>query len=103
MPRYPHRITSRGYFKEASRAVSTGIGLVVDGFWRLGGGKRINWELGLIFGGNNKTADVSWKFDLEYEFGLVELSSISVLAIEFFMAVGVYEIRLFTPIVVAVW
>ncbi len=45
-----------------------GVGPVVTGLWRLGGGRKLNWEFGAILGTNNDTADVNWKFNLEYEF-----------------------------------
>ena len=45
-----------------------GVGPVVTGLWRLGDGKKLNWEFGAILGTNNDTANVNWKFDLEYEF-----------------------------------
>ncbi len=45
-----------------------GLGPVVNGLLRLGDGEKLNWELGAIFGANNDTSDVTWKFNLEYEF-----------------------------------
>lgn len=45
-----------------------GLGPVVTGLWRLGDGNKLNWEFGAILGANDDTADVSWKFNLEYEF-----------------------------------
>jgi len=45
-----------------------GFGPILTGLWRLGGGRKLNWEVGAILGTNQDTADVSWKFNLEYEF-----------------------------------
>ena len=45
-----------------------GIGPVLTGLWRLGDGKKLNWEFGAILGTNNDTADVNWKLNIEYEF-----------------------------------
>ncbi len=45
-----------------------GIGPVATGLWRIGQGKKLNWEFGAILGTNSDTADVNWKFNLEYEF-----------------------------------
>ncbi|MBL4761118.1 MAG: hypothetical protein JKY93_00290 [Gammaproteobacteria bacterium] len=45
-----------------------GIGPVITGLQRFGGGKKLNWEFGAIFGTDDDTADVNWKFNLEYEF-----------------------------------
>ena len=45
-----------------------GIGPVMTGLWRFGGGKKLNWEFGAILGTNNDTADVNWKLNFEYEF-----------------------------------
>ena len=45
-----------------------GIGPVMTGLWRFGGGKKLMWEIGAILGTDNETPDVSWKFNLEYEF-----------------------------------
>ncbi len=52
------------YQSEASQ----GIGPVVNGLWRLDRGRKLNWTAGIILGTNNDTADVNWKFNLEYEF-----------------------------------
>jgi hypothetical protein len=45
-----------------------GIGPVVNGLWRLEGGKKLNWGFGVIVGTKSDTPDVNWKFNLEYEF-----------------------------------
>jgi len=45
-----------------------GVGPVLTGLWRLGSGRKLNWEFGAILGTNQVTADVNWKFNLEYEF-----------------------------------
>ncbi len=45
-----------------------GIGPVVNGLWRMGRGKKLNWEFGAILGTDSDTADINWKFNLEYEF-----------------------------------
>lgn len=45
-----------------------GIGPVITGLWRAGGGKKLNWEFGAILGTGNDSADVNWKLNLEYEF-----------------------------------
>lgn len=47
---------------------SSGIGPIITGLWRFGVGNKINWEFGPIFGLKSDTADVSWKFNLEFEF-----------------------------------
>jgi hypothetical protein len=47
---------------------SQGIGPVMTGLWRFGGGTKLNWNFGAILGTNNDTADVNWKLNLEYEF-----------------------------------
>jgi hypothetical protein len=45
-----------------------GIGPVLTGLWRGGGGRKLYWEFGAILGTNRDTADVNWKLTLEYEF-----------------------------------
>ena len=45
-----------------------GIGPVLTGLIRTGQGKKLNWELGVIFGTGKETADTNLKFNLEYEF-----------------------------------
>lgn len=47
---------------------TTGMGPLLTGQWRLGGGQNIMWEFGSIFGTNDHTPQVTWKFNLEYEF-----------------------------------
>ncbi len=45
-----------------------GLGPVLTGLWRAGGGRKLYWEFGAILGTNRETADVNWKLTLEYEF-----------------------------------
>lgn len=45
-----------------------GIGPVLTGLYRMGEGRGIKWEFGVIFGTDSKTADTNWKLNLEYEF-----------------------------------
>lgn len=47
---------------------SQGIGPVLTGLWRLGGGRKLLWEMGSIFGTDSDTPNVNWKLNLEYEF-----------------------------------
>ncbi len=47
---------------------SQGLGPVISSLWRLGRGKKLLWELGVILGTDDDTADVNWKLNLEYEF-----------------------------------
>ncbi|MEH6558274.1 MAG: hypothetical protein V7708_10780 [Oceanicoccus sp.] len=47
---------------------SKGIGPVLSGTFRLEGRRKFIWESGVILGMNSKTADTSWKFNIEYEF-----------------------------------
>ena len=45
-----------------------GVGPVLTGLYRMGKGRGIKWEFGVIFGTDSKTADTNWKLNLEYEF-----------------------------------
>jgi hypothetical protein len=45
-----------------------GIGPVLQGTLNTGVRKAVHWEMGLIFGLDNKSADQTWRFLLEYEF-----------------------------------
>ena len=47
---------------------TTGLGPLLTGQWRFGSGQNIKWELGSIFGTNDHTPQLTWKFNLEYEF-----------------------------------
>lgn len=51
-----------------SSDASEGIGPVLLGQVKLNGRKKIYWEAGVIFGLDNKTADQTFKFLLEFEF-----------------------------------
>ncbi len=44
------------------------LGPVIMGTHRFGLGKKLHWELGVLFGLDNKSPDRSWKLLLEYEF-----------------------------------
>jgi len=52
------------YAGEDTRA----IGPVLMGDLKLGAGKKIHWETGVIFGLNNNSPDNTWRFLTEYEF-----------------------------------
>ena len=45
-----------------------GLGPVLTGLYRLGGGNKLNWELGVIWGTDSETPDANYKFNLEFEF-----------------------------------
>ncbi len=45
-----------------------GLGPVLTGIARLGGMHKLKWEIGVIFGLDDKTADANWKLNLDYEF-----------------------------------
>ena len=45
-----------------------GVGPVLGGLFRVGQGKKLIWELGVIFGTGKETADTNLKFNLEFEF-----------------------------------
>lgn len=47
---------------------TTGLGPLLTGQWRFGNGQNMMWELGSIIGTNTDTPQVTWKFNLEYEF-----------------------------------
>jgi len=47
---------------------TSAIGPVLTGLWRLGSGRKLNWEAGTIFGLDDKTPEVNYKLTLEYEF-----------------------------------
>ena len=51
-----------------SGQVTSGIGPVLLGSKRLAPGKKLNWEAGVIFGLNNKTANQTYRLLFEYEF-----------------------------------
>lgn len=44
------------------------VGPVLMGLLRMGNGKKLKWGIGAILGTNKDTADINWKFNLEYEF-----------------------------------
>lgn len=44
------------------------LGPMLSGQWRLQGADRLQWQLSLLFGSGNTTADETLKFELEYEF-----------------------------------
>jgi len=45
-----------------------GVGPVLLGSLRLGAGRKLGWEAGVIFGVDGDAADKTYKFTLEYEF-----------------------------------
>ena len=47
---------------------STAIGPVVMGQIRLGSGRKLHWEGGLLLGMDNRSPDQTWRFLVEYEF-----------------------------------
>jgi hypothetical protein len=47
---------------------TSAIGPMATGLVRLGGGKKLFWEFGVLIGVNNDTPDTNWKLNLEYEF-----------------------------------
>ena len=44
------------------------LGPILMGDVKLGAGKKLHWEAGVIFGLNNKSSDNTWRFLTEYEF-----------------------------------
>lgn len=45
-----------------------GIGPALTGMWRIGGGRSVHWNTGIIFGLDSDSADTSANFNIEYEF-----------------------------------
>jgi len=45
-----------------------GVGPVLTGMHRFGGGKTLGWEFGVIMAVDTPTPDTNWKLTLEYEF-----------------------------------
>lgn len=45
-----------------------GLGPVLTGTHRFGGGKTLGWEFGVILGVDRPTPDTNWKLTMEYEF-----------------------------------
>lgn len=52
------------YFGELNK----GIGPVISGVKRLGTGKKLKWEVGVILGMDKDSSDQTWRSLLEYEF-----------------------------------
>ncbi len=48
--------------------MTTGLGPQLLGEYRFGGGRKLIWEFGPVFGLSDDTADITWKVNLEYEF-----------------------------------
>lgn len=47
---------------------TSAIGPMATGLLRLGGGKKLLWEFGVLIGVNADTPNTNWKLNLEYEF-----------------------------------
>lgn len=66
--RYRYRATFEPAFELYVAQDTLGAGPVLTGAYRLGAGKKLNWELGVVLGLGKETADANWKLNLAYEF-----------------------------------